>query len=343
MILKIELSNIPAQMKEQNLCLKIDLERKTVSFCYEIAEKSSNTSELPLTMQHYIEEMIKEKTNMGHVRTAETYQTALNSFNRFCDGHPVLLSQITPSYMSNYEAYLKNAGICMNTISYYMRKLKTVYRRAVFNGLVPNMHPFSHVYTGVAKTQKRAICLDEIRKIKTIEPIDNNECFARDLFLFSFYTHGMAFVDMAYLRRKDICNGILHYSRRKTGQTISIKWDKHMQAIVDAHPSTHPTYILPIIKKEVGNERNQLRYIQYLVNQSLKTMGKRLNLPCALTMYVARHSWASIAKSINIPTSIISEAMGHTSERMTTIYLKSLDESRVHVENQKIIDLIEGC
>ncbi|MDO4756114.1 MAG: tyrosine-type recombinase/integrase, partial [Parabacteroides sp.] len=161
---------------------------------------------------------------------------------------------------------------------------------------------------------------------------------ARDMFLFSFYTRGMSFVDMAYLRKRDLKGGILTYRRRKTGQLLFIKWEKCMQMIVEKYEGIHSNYLLPIIKpfSEV-DERKQYLYAAHCINRSLKIIGCRLNLSIPLTMYVSRHSWASIAKNKQIPISVISEGMGHDSEATTRIYLASLDTVAVDKANHIIL------
>ena len=150
--------------------------------------------------------------------------------------------------MVAYEAYLKRNGVSPNTSSFYMRNLRAVYNRAVEKGLVEQKFPFKHVYTGVEKTAKRAIPLMAVRKIKELDLSSSPALdFARNMFLFSFYTRGMSFVDMAYLRKKDLNNGILSYRRRKTGQQLFIKWEKCMQEIADKYNTEYSTYLLPVI------------------------------------------------------------------------------------------------
>ena len=137
----------------------------------------------------------------------------------------------------------------MNTISFYMRNLRAIYNRAVERELTVQRYPFKHVYTGVDKTVKRAVPLKVIRRIRdldlTLSPVLD---YARDLFMFSFYTRGMAFVDMAYLKKKDLQNGVLVYRRQKTGQQLFIKWEKPMQEIVGKYDTSATPYLLPIIR-----------------------------------------------------------------------------------------------
>ena len=258
--------------------------------------------------------LIKELNQVGKHRTAETYMTTLNSFIRFRKGKDVLLEEVDSSLMMKYESFLKSTGICPNTTSYYMRNLRAIYNRAVEKDLTVQRSPFKYVYTGIDKTVKRAIPLEEIRRLRELDLTKSPSlAYARDIFMFSFYTRGMSFIDMAFLRKKDLQNGILSYRRQKTGQQLFIKWEKPMQEIINKYDTQGSPYLLPIIR------------------------GMQLGLSIPLTTYVARHAWASIAKSKNISLSVISEAMGHDSENTTRIYLASLDASLVDKANSLIL------
>ena len=284
--------------------------------------------------------VIAQLKQLGKVRTAETYTASLKSFMQFLDNQDIPLDGITSDMMLLYEAYLKARGVRMNTISFYMRIFRAVYSRAVEKGLTVQNYPFRHVYTGVDKTVKRAIPIKAIKEMKELDLATNSALdFARDMFMFSFYTRGMSFVDMAYLKKTDIKNGILTYRRRKTGQELSIKWEKCMAEIIAKYPENKTDFLLPIIK-ESDNERKQYDNALHLVNYRLKELSTMLKLQRPLTMYVARHSWASAAKAKNVPLSVISEGMGHDSEATTQIYLASLETSVVDKANKMILGLL---
>lgn len=281
--------------------------------------------------------IVRELNQTGKRRTAETYSTTLNSFERFRSGQgDILLDNVNGSLMATYETWLKEHGICPNSISYYMRNLRAIYNRAVDQELTDQQNPFKHVYTGIDKTVKRAVSLNCIRQIRDLQ-LTRYMDFARDIFMFSFYTRGMSFIDIAYLKKKDLQNGVLSYRRKKTNQQLFIKWEKPMQAIIDKYNTAGTPYLLPIIKDVSKDERKQYKSAEHRVNCNLKKIGSLLGLTSPLTTYVARHGWASIAKSKNIPISTISEAMGHDSETTTRIYLASLDTSVVDKANSIII------
>lgn len=286
----------------------------------------------------FARELVRHMELIGKPRTAERYMTVVNSFGRFRREKDIALDELDSDLMIRYENHLKAAGVCPNTTSYYMRGLRAIYNRAVEKGLTEQRSPFRHVYTGIDKTVKRAVPLTIIRKIRNLDlTLSPAIDFARDIFMFSFYTRGMSFIDMAFLKKRDLRNGILSYRRQKTGQQLSIKWEKPMQEIVDKYDTGGTPYLLPIIRNADTDTRRQYKSAAHLVNSRLRKLGEMLGLTTPLTTYVARHGWASIAMSKNIPLAVISEAMGHDSERTTRIYLASLDTSAVDRANSQIL------
>ena len=147
----------------------------------------------------------------------------------------------------------------------------------------------------------------------------------------------MSFVDMAYLRKCNLRDGYVTYRRRKTGQLLTIKWTREMQIILDKYRENASDFLLPIIRRGDVNERVAYRNAGYSINRSLKRVGRMAGLEIPLTLYVARHSWASAAKAKGVPVGVISEGMGHDNEATTRIYLASLDTSAVDRANALIL------
>lgn len=293
------------------------------------------------SLSRFMQQVIMHLRQLGHHRTSETYTAALRSFMTFRDGVDIPLDAISSKTMCMYEAYLRQKDVCKNTISFYMRILRAVYNRAVDKGLTEQQMPFRHVYTGTEKTVKRAIDIKTIKQLRDLDLSGKpSMIFARDMFLFSFYTRGMSFIDIAYLKKTDLHDGMLVYRRRKTGQRLTIRWEKCMAEILMRHPAPNSDYLLPIIKN-AENARHQYTNAMQNVNYNLKMISKRLGLSRPLTMYVARHSWASAAKSSRVPITVISEAMGHESEKTTQIYLASLENTVVDNANKLILKLLK--
>lgn len=289
-----------------------------------------------LSYFHFMEGVITQLRISGRIRTAETYMSAYKRFRLFVETPDITFNEMDSELIEMYEDYLKRSHVSLNTISFYMRIMRAVYNRAVEAGLVLQHYPFRRVYTGVEKTVKRAISFTFIKRIKELKLKEQSALeMARDMFLFSFYTRGMSFIDMAYLKTTDIKNGNLVYRRRKTGQQLFIKWENCMQEIVDRHVS-YSDYLLPIIRKE-GDERIQYTNALHLVNNRLKQISSMVGLHVPLSMYVARHSWASMARDCHVPIAIISEGLGHHSENTTRIYLSSLDNNVIDNANMMIL------
>ena len=283
--------------------------------------------------------LIAQLEQIGKYRTAERYNVTLHRFARYGSRPPLSSQRMDAHLMMGYEVYLQEAGICPNTTSYYMRNLRAMYNRAVEQGLTVQQFPFKHVYTGVDKTVKRAVSLPVIRQIRDLDLSSLPSMdWARDMFLFSFYTRGMSFIDMALLKKKDLRKGVLVYRRQKTGQQLVIRWEAPMQAIIDKYDTSGTPYLLPIIRDKEKEERRQYINSSHLINKKLKIIGERIGLTIPLTMYVARHGWASIAQSKQIPVATISEALGHDSESTTRIYLASLETSVIDKANSLILN-----
>lgn len=286
----------------------------------------------------FMESVTVNLKECGKIRTAETYTATLRSFSRFRRGRDIMLDEITPDIIQAYEAYLRTGGAVPNTTSFYMRILRAVYNRAVESEAIEQRNPFRHVYTDTERTVKRAIPIAAISRIKNLElPRGSKMDFARDMFMLSFYLRGMSFVDMAFLRKKDRADNHVTYRRRKTGQRLDIAWTKEMQSIVEKYPPNPTQYLLPILTNPLSNERNAYRNRASCINRQLKTIARMTNLKIPLTLYCARHSWASAARTKGIPVSIISEGMGHDSETTTQIYLASLETSVIDRANALII------
>ncbi|MBO5719955.1 MAG: site-specific integrase [Bacteroidales bacterium] len=313
------------------------LESKNIKYSTDEIISTFQKQDNKQSLFNFMQGVITQLQQMGKQRTSETYRATLRSFMQFCGNKDILLEEIDSDIMQMYEAYLQNRGLTKNSTSFYMRILRAVYNRAIEKDLTANRNPFKYVYTGVDKTIKRAISLKTIKLIKNLDlSLQPSLDFTRDMFMFSFYTRGMSFIDMAYLKKKDLSNGILSYRRRKTGQQLFIRWEKCMQEIVDKHDADYYSlYLLPILKYPY--DRSQYKNVLYRTNKSLKEIANMVGLSIPLTLYVARHSWASIAKSKNIPISVISEGMGHDSEMTTQIYLASLDNAVVDRANAQIL------
>lgn len=307
----------------------------------------------------YAESLALELERRGQLRTARAYRTITRGIVLFNNGKDIPLGQINACLIKDFEAHLKAKGRLPNTISYYMRNLRSIYNKALVEKRISNFrkeNPFTGIYTGVTKTMKRALSLEELKKIHELDfstllqktnfgtrahrQYSNLEK-AQDYFYFSFYARGMSFVDLAYLRKDNIRGGFIRYVRKKTGRQIEVRISPEIQEIIDSFSSEvrNSSYVFPIIKQE---KNSQLQYETALRRQNiyLKKLAKLSGVSKPISTHWARHSWATIGKQENVPLHVLSECLGHASEKTTLIYLGSLDNYLLDAANEAVTSAI---
>ena len=301
----------------------------------------SQTTNCP-SFVSYIDEEIRKLSNAGRNGTAQNYKAAMNSFTKFIRNENFPLSSFTEEIVQKYESWLRNRYLSRNTISFYMRQLRSIYNKAVKANLTEQTFPFDNVYTGIDKTKKRAVDISVITKLDL--SYSSSLCFARDLFLLSFYMRGMAFVDMAYLKHDNIKNGVIRYIRHKTDIMLEIKIEQCISDIINRYASKSKLgYLLPIITRtDAEKAYTQYKNKRSYYNKLLKKISQLIGPDILLTSYVSRHSWATIARNMNISLAVISAGMGHSSETMTRIYLTSLEASTIDQANSAILNHISS-
>ena len=297
---------------------------------------------------YYMKKEMETLWENGQYGTSRNYRRALNSFSAFLDGDDIPFSSLDSALACRYESWLWQQKVARNSSSFYMRILRAVYNKAVKQGLAVQTFPFREVYTGVARTSKRAVDEETIRKLQRLD-LSGSPALAlsRDMFVFSYCARGMAFVDMAYLKKEDVGGGRITYYRHKTGQYLTLRIEPCMVTILERYGRTCPEspYLFPILT----DEQPELAYRQYRTglnyhNRKLKRLGKLLGEPLPLSSYTPRHSWATAARNHDVPIAVISAGMGHSSERTTLIYLDSLDNAIIDNANEKILkNLNSSC
>lgn len=287
----------------------------------------------------FIEHHISKKESQGKTGTARALSSTLRSLKKYIGSREVEFVDIDSNFVKKYEEFLVNRNVKQNTIGFYMRNFRTIYNLAEDNGIdIGDGNAFRRVKIKTVKTVKRAVKQDIVEKIALMDLADSPELDkARDLFMFSFYTRGMSFVDIIHLEHKDIIDGVICYCRRKTGQYMEIAVTVPLQKLIDKY-NTDETYVLPFIN-ESDHATLYKRYLATygILYRNLNHLKDMLKLSTPLTTYVARHSWATIAKEHGISMTIISEGLGHTSEKTTRIYLKGFDRSVIDRVNEKIV------
>ena len=275
----------------------------------------------------------KALTASGSFSTGRNYLSTASSFNDFLSGVPSLGAQrFGPVTLRLYGNWLLEVrGVSRNTRTFYFRNLRAAWHAAGGDPAV-----FAPALVRAETTRKRALSPRALVELRAL-PLQGRQALWRDLFLFSFMARGMAFVDMAYLRKRDIADGYIRYTRRKTGQALSVRVEPGMGEILDKWRSDDGSpFVFPVVRS-VG----QKGYRQYAsglgsYNRTLHALG--LELGCAgLTGYAARHSWATSARRAGVPVAVISEGMGHCSERTTRIYLASFEETLLDEANRRVL------
>ena len=316
-----------------------DLDSSGVTYSVGDIIKRYKSPECHVSVLDFMKNQIRLMRNANRLGTALNYEKTMKNFAEFLGGVNLPFSAMTEQIIADYNAFLVQRGMVRNSISFYMRIMRAVYNKAVRQKLVEQSHPFTEVYTGIDRTRKRAVSESVISQLYKLNLAEGTPlALARDIFIFSYCTRGMAFVDIAYLKKENIQNGVICYARRKTGQLLSVRIEPSIQRIIDRYSSALSPYVFPILTSTDTKEA----YEEYQVainnhNRQLRRLSKMLPAGCKLTSYTSRHSWATAARNHNVPISVISAGMGHTSEQTTQIYLTMLENSVIDDANQGLI------
>lgn len=289
----------------------------------------------------YMASIITGLHDAERMGTEHVYQSTRNRINDFINGSTLSFNDITPLWLQAFQNYLLKRQLSWNTISTYMRILRAVYYRAVDEGRAtfrPRL--FKSVYTGIRGTIKRAIDEQTLRQLK--HPTDKSERIenARQLFILLFMLRGIPFVDIAYMRRRDLNGNLLTYRRRKTGAWLSVQIEPQAMQLIEHLKSNNPDspYLFPIISatgaKGYKQYCNALRCFNYRLKQIADNLQSK---DVKLSSYTARHSWATLANYHNFQPELICNAMGHSSVKVTETYFKRHTDEQIHEMNHCIL------
>lgn len=320
-----------------------DLDNSGNDYTTEDIIKCYKSPQSHILLLDYMRAQVAQLRAINRLGTAKNYEKVMCSFGKFLDDMRLPLAALTEEIIADYNAYLIRRGLVRNSVSFYMRILRAVYNKAVRQRLIEQRHPFVDVYTGIDHTRKRAVSESIIAQLHRLVLEPNSPlALCRDIFIFSYCTRGMAFVDIAYLKKSNLQNGVISYARRKTGQLLTVRIEPSIQRIIARYACMDTPYVFPILTSTDPVEA----YEQYQValnthNRLLGKLSWLLNCGCRLTSYTSRHSWATAARNHNVPISVISQGMGHTSEHTTQIYLTMLENSVIDDANRGIIGCLE--
>ena len=297
--------------------------------------KESPKSQLHNNLLECFNFYVKLLKDEGRVRYAGMYEVSLNSFKKYAGDLNIPFSDVDHTWLTKYEAWMVKQNMAVNTIGTRIRHLRAVFNMAIENGVIDkDCYPFRgyKVSKLVQKTAKRALTKADIRKVLKTRGATKMEQLAIDLFSFSYFSAGINFIDMAKLTMNNIVDGKLIYRRTKTKKQIIIPLHEEAMKIITNYYVEGNPYIFPIftsLHKTGVQQANRLHKVLAKINKELKEIGERLGLKAKLTTYVARHSFATVLKREGVSTSIISETLGHSSEKITQIYLDSFDNSQI--------------
>lgn len=300
-----------------------------------------------MTIETFIIQVCKEMRQCGQYSAAKTCLTVLRGLLHTAGEENLAFSGLTMELLKRYEYYLVSNNCEQNTVSLYMRTLQTICRKAEeeHRTVIPE-GLFSKVFTGYISSARRSIPVEAMKRLRDAQLDGKNRryAFARDMFLLSFYLRGIPFIDLAYLRKCDLKEDMLTYRRRKTGKQAHVQVEPCAMEIIRHYAAKDRTtgYLLPIIRKtgEPEEERKQYDSALRLYNKHLKVLADVLGLKVKLTSYVARHTWATTAHDIGVDIADISEALCHSSEKMTKNYIRSFTPDRLAGVNRTVIACI---
>lgn len=288
--------------------------------------------------------LIRTTREQHRFSTALNYRTAFRSFHKFMHHQDFDLRDITPERLTAWRIWLREQGCCQNTTACYTKSLRAIYNKVYKetpsrSKLRKQESPFSDLAIAMTTTEKRAVNQQELQRLMALPLRESSHlALARDLFLFSFYAMGMPFVDVAYLRPSQIREGWLTYERHKTGQRVRVALLPEMLDILHRRAAKQGSYVFPLLHTTDAAQAN-LEYQSRLrcYNNALRELSRRAHLQRRLTSYVARHTWASLAFSHEMPLPIISQALGHRNTNTTLFYIRSIDDTRLADANRQLM------
>jgi integrase/recombinase XerD len=345
------IANLVIQSKKLQIDnLILELEKSGKDYSLEELEHQFMNKVVAVTVFSYCEQVVSRLKETGRVGNASAYNDLLRRLKSFRNNKDLQFSDITYNFLVKFDEDFRKRGTAEITISFYMRTLRALINRAIKEGYCKESnYPFKDYSISKlnTSTRKRAITKEEMYLIIDFKPEAFSSLWhSRNYFLFSFYNVGMNLKDMALLKWSDIVNGRIAYMRSKTGRYYDIKIQPRTREILDFYSKGNENtneYIFPILDATVHKTpqsiKDRVHKINKRVNRDLKTIADQLGIQAthSITHYVARHSWASIQKHNGTDISVISESMGHNSEKTTQIYLQSFVHEVLDEANASLI------
>ena len=295
----------------------------------------------------FMKQVAEELRMGGNFGTAHVYRSSINAIIAYHGEGDFSFDEVTPEWLKGFEVHLRGRGCSWNTVSTYLRTFRAVYNRAVNSRMVIyTPHLFRSVYTGTRADHKRALCDEDMKKVFTKLPqssaVPSAIRCAQDL---SIRIRSEPRFKASDLRKSDLHDNVITYRRRKTGRPLSVTLTPEAMALLKKYMNhdPHSPYLFPLLKSGEGTKEAYREYQLALrsFNQQLTLLGEILGLNDRLSSYTARHTWATTAYYCEIHPGIISEAMGHSSIKVTETYLKPFRNKKIDEANNQIIDFVK--
>lgn len=332
---KTELSDYISTLDEKKELNRIQTARELK----ELYLKKSSSHFVYGYMQLLIDEMIKAK----RIGNARSYETVLGVLKSYLKDKEITFFDLNYSFLISFETNHYAKGNKTNSLAVYMRTIRAVYNRAIKDGLVDReLYPFKNYTIKTTKTRKRAISRESVTKIESlILDVKHPLYHTRNYFLFSFYMRGMPFADMAHLKLSNIIDGRIIFDRQKTDKPYNIKITDSIQALLDIYiiGKEKDDYILSVIKREsIEEQYKDVEWARNRYNKKLKKLAKLCSISENITTYVGRHTFATLAKNLDVPIAVISDMLGHESTKTTEIYMATLPSDLMDNYHEHILD-----
>lgn len=303
----------------------------STSLVEKVSVKRTNRKTVEVVFQEHITSLIKS----GRKSYALSVKQLYNSLKEFCRSLDFYFSEMDVAWLKRYELFLREQRLAENTIGIRFRTLRAIYNVAMEEDAVsPDCYPFKKFKVARLHqdTIKRALIKADIERVLQFQSSNRYMRFPIDIFAFTYYCGGINFTDIANLTQANIVEDKLIYKRQKTKKLIKIPLQPQALALIRKYHNAESPYLFPILSpfhKTEEQKANRIHKVITKVNDRLKQIGEALNLPIPLTTYVARHSQATVMKKAGVSTAVIREIMGHSSERITQIYLDSFDNEQI--------------
>lgn len=288
----------------------------------------------------FVEHLREYQKGFNKRSSIELLELTERKIAEFDDVNRVTFEDIDFAWLTDFDRFMKRQGLATNTRSIYMRNIRAVYNDAIDRDIVGlDKYPFRRFKIATQKTRSRALSVEELRTLRDHQTMPHQEPY-RDIFMLMFYLVGINMVDLFELEK--IVHGRVEYARAKTGRLYSIKVEPEALEIIERYKGTK--HLLDIADR-YGNHKNYLARL----NRNLKQIGdvvegkhgsrEYTGLFPELSSYWARHTWATIAASLDIPKETIAAALGHGGDSVTDIYI-SFDQKKIDQANRKVIDYV---